>query len=117
MNLMNPNLTPGFQPCFVLETMRRYAEEKLDMAAYTTFATASSTGPTLTGCHPRGAGSWRIGGTRCRNIARCSIIMGGFVPLGTPSGCWASSKALATTYRENEPTSERSQAKEMGTSI
>ena len=34
MDLMRPNLAPGFQPCFVLETMRRYAEEKLDMAAY-----------------------------------------------------------------------------------
>lgn len=34
MDLMRPNLAPGFQPCFVLETMRRFAEEKLDMAAY-----------------------------------------------------------------------------------
>jgi len=34
MDLMRPNLTPGFQPCFVLETMRRFAEAKLDMAAY-----------------------------------------------------------------------------------
>ncbi len=34
MDLMHPNLAPGFQPCFVLETMRRFAEEKLDMAAY-----------------------------------------------------------------------------------
>ena len=32
MDLMRPNLAPGFQPCFVLETMRRYAEEKLDLA-------------------------------------------------------------------------------------
>jgi hypothetical protein len=34
MDLMRPNLAPGFQPCFVLETMRRFAEEGLDMAAY-----------------------------------------------------------------------------------
>jgi hypothetical protein len=34
MDLMRPNLAPGFQPCFVLETMRRYGEAKLDMAAY-----------------------------------------------------------------------------------
>ncbi len=34
MDLAQPNLAPGFQPCFVLETMRRYAEEELDMAAY-----------------------------------------------------------------------------------
>ena len=34
MDLGNPNLAPGFQPAFVLETMRRYAEEDLDMAAY-----------------------------------------------------------------------------------
>jgi hypothetical protein len=34
MDLMQPNLAPGFQPCFILETMRRYAEEGLDMAAY-----------------------------------------------------------------------------------
>jgi hypothetical protein len=34
MDLMRPNLAPGFQPCFVLETMRRFAEAKLDMAAY-----------------------------------------------------------------------------------
>ena len=34
MDLMRPNLAPGFQFCFVLETMRRFAEEKLDMAAY-----------------------------------------------------------------------------------
>ncbi|MCZ7640959.1 MAG: hypothetical protein M5U12_35840 [Verrucomicrobia bacterium] len=34
MDLMRPNLAPGFQPCFVLETMRRYAEAGLDMAAY-----------------------------------------------------------------------------------
>lgn len=34
MDLMRPNLTPGFQPCFVLETMRRFAEAGLDMAAY-----------------------------------------------------------------------------------
>lgn len=34
MDLMRPNLAPGFQPCFVLETMRRYAEAELDMAAY-----------------------------------------------------------------------------------
>ena len=34
MDLMQPNLAPGFQPCFVLETMRRFAEAKLDMAAY-----------------------------------------------------------------------------------
>ena len=34
MDLMRPNLAPGFQPCFVLETMRRYAEQGLDMAAY-----------------------------------------------------------------------------------
>lgn len=34
MDLMRPNLAAGFQPCFVLETMRRYAEAKLDMAAY-----------------------------------------------------------------------------------
>lgn len=34
MDLMQPNLAPGFQPCFVLETMRRFAEENLDMAAY-----------------------------------------------------------------------------------
>ncbi|MDH7501923.1 MAG: hypothetical protein QHJ82_04300 [Verrucomicrobiota bacterium] len=34
MDLMHPNLAPGFQPCFVLETMRRYAEAGLDMAAY-----------------------------------------------------------------------------------
>lgn len=34
MDLMRPNLAPGFQPCFVLETMRRYAEAHLDMAAY-----------------------------------------------------------------------------------
>jgi hypothetical protein len=34
MDLMRPNLAPGFQPCFVLDTMRRYAEQGLDMAAY-----------------------------------------------------------------------------------
>lgn len=34
MDLAHPNLNPGFQPCFVLETMRRFAEEKVDMAAY-----------------------------------------------------------------------------------
>ncbi len=34
MDLGHPNLAPGFQPAFVLETMRRYAEEGLDMAAY-----------------------------------------------------------------------------------
>lgn len=34
MDLMRPNLAPGFQPCFVLETMRRYSEAGLDMAAY-----------------------------------------------------------------------------------
>lgn len=34
MDLMRPNLAPGFQPCFVLETMRRYGEATLDMAAY-----------------------------------------------------------------------------------
>lgn len=34
MDLMRPNLAPGFQPCFVLETMRRFAEAGLDMAAY-----------------------------------------------------------------------------------
>jgi hypothetical protein len=34
MDLMRPNLAPGFQPCFVLETVRRFAEAKLDMAAY-----------------------------------------------------------------------------------
>jgi xylan 1,4-beta-xylosidase len=34
MDLMRPNLAPGFQPCFILETMRRYAEAGLDMAAY-----------------------------------------------------------------------------------
>ena len=34
MDLMRPNLAPGFQPCFVLETMRRYAEQGLDLAAY-----------------------------------------------------------------------------------
>jgi xylan 1,4-beta-xylosidase len=34
MDLGRPNLAPGFQPCFVLETMRRFAEAKLDMAAY-----------------------------------------------------------------------------------
>jgi hypothetical protein len=34
MDLMRPNLAPGFQPCFVLETMRRFAEARLDMAAY-----------------------------------------------------------------------------------
>ena len=34
MDLMHPNLAPGFQPSFVLETMRRFAEAKLDMAAY-----------------------------------------------------------------------------------
>lgn len=34
MDLMRPNLAPGFQPCFILETMRRYAEAKLDLAAY-----------------------------------------------------------------------------------
>jgi len=34
VQLLRPNLAPGFQPCFVLETMRRYAEAGLDMAAY-----------------------------------------------------------------------------------
>ena len=34
MDLGRPNLAPGFQPAFVLETMRRFAEEKLEMAAY-----------------------------------------------------------------------------------
>jgi xylan 1,4-beta-xylosidase len=34
MDLMRPNLALGFQPCFILETMRRYAEAGLDMAAY-----------------------------------------------------------------------------------
>src|SRR4030095_3344541 len=34
MDLGRPNLAPGFQPCFVLETMRRFAEQKLDIAAY-----------------------------------------------------------------------------------
>ncbi len=34
MDLVHPNLAPGFQPCFVLETMRRFAEAGLDMAAY-----------------------------------------------------------------------------------
>lgn len=34
MDLMRPNLAPGSQPCFVLETMRRFAEAGLDMAAY-----------------------------------------------------------------------------------
>lgn len=34
MDLMRPNLAPGFQPCFVLETMRRFAEADLDRAAY-----------------------------------------------------------------------------------
>lgn len=34
MDLMRPNLAPGFQPCFILETTRRYAEAGLDMAAY-----------------------------------------------------------------------------------
>jgi len=34
MDLMHPNLAPGFQPCFVLDNMRRYAEAGLDMAAY-----------------------------------------------------------------------------------
>ena len=34
LDLMRPNLAPGFQPCFVLEAMRRFGEERLDMAAY-----------------------------------------------------------------------------------
>lgn len=34
MNLGHPNLAPGFQPAFILETMRRYGEAGLDMAAY-----------------------------------------------------------------------------------
>ncbi|MCU0959926.1 MAG: hypothetical protein MUF48_07450 [Pirellulaceae bacterium] len=34
MDLMRPNLAPGFQPCFVLDTMRRFAEAGLEMAAY-----------------------------------------------------------------------------------
>jgi len=34
MDLMRPNLAPGFQPCFVLQTMRLFAENGLDMAAY-----------------------------------------------------------------------------------
>jgi hypothetical protein len=34
MDLMQPNLAPGFQPAFVLETVRRFAEAGLDMAAY-----------------------------------------------------------------------------------
>lgn len=34
MDLMHPNLAPGFQPCFILETMRRFGEAGLDMAAY-----------------------------------------------------------------------------------
>lgn len=34
MDLMWPNLHPGFQPCFILDTTRRYAEAGLDMAAY-----------------------------------------------------------------------------------
>ena len=34
MDLTHPNLATGFQPCFVLETMRRCAEAGLDMAAY-----------------------------------------------------------------------------------
>ncbi len=34
MDLMQPNLSPGFQPAFVLETVRRFAEAGLDMAAY-----------------------------------------------------------------------------------
>ena len=39
MDLGRPNLAPGFQPAFVLEAMRRLAEEKLDMAAYSIRAT------------------------------------------------------------------------------
>lgn len=34
MDLMRPNLHQGYQPAFVLETMRRFADERLDMAAY-----------------------------------------------------------------------------------
>jgi hypothetical protein len=34
MDLMRPNLAPGFQPAFVLETTRRFAAAGLDMAAY-----------------------------------------------------------------------------------
>jgi hypothetical protein len=34
MNLTHPELAPGFQACFVLETSRRFAEASLDMAAY-----------------------------------------------------------------------------------
>jgi xylan 1,4-beta-xylosidase len=34
MDLMRPNLNAGFQPAFVLETQRRFAEAKLDWAAY-----------------------------------------------------------------------------------
>lgn len=34
MDLIRPNLQPGYQPAFVLETMRRFADEKLDLAAY-----------------------------------------------------------------------------------
>jgi hypothetical protein len=34
MDLGHPNLAPGFQPAFVIETMRRYTESGLDMAAY-----------------------------------------------------------------------------------
>jgi len=34
MDLTHPELAPGFQPCFVLETTRRFAEAGLDMAAY-----------------------------------------------------------------------------------
>lgn len=34
MDLARPNLAPGFQPAFVIETMRRFAEAGLDMAAY-----------------------------------------------------------------------------------
>ena len=34
MDLASPDLHPGFQPAFILETMRRFAEAGLDMAAY-----------------------------------------------------------------------------------
>lgn len=34
MDLTKPNLSPGFQPAFVIETIRRFAEDGLDMASY-----------------------------------------------------------------------------------
>ena len=116
MDLMRPNLAPGFQPCFVLETMRRFAEAKLDMAAYYHIRDCFVDPADFDWMSPGGRRFMAHWWNTMPQYSACSTITAGCGPRGMRFGCSVSSRGRATPSRASREVSVPSPVMEMATS-